>query len=181
MTAPVIVDTDRRLVRFGDKTARFSKRQFAMIACLSQFPGHVKSRACLLSEADVHVESSDKAIDTQIRRIRRKLREMGCDPIKTVYGEGYFWDPLARVSPEMAAGGGRYSGTGDRVLDHSPISAPVFRTKTAYIGRAAGLAGHVMQRKLMPVLVLLAVTIAGFLSACTPAGTTFFYLDRKSP
>ena len=32
----------------------------------------------------------------------------------------------------------------------------------------------------MTVLVLLAVTIVGLLSACTPAGTTFFYLDAHS-
>ena len=166
MTAPVIVDTDRRLVRFGDKTARFSKRQFAMIACLSQFPGHVKSRACLLSEADVHVESSDRSIDSHISRIRRKLREMGCDPIKTVYGEGYFWDPLARVSPEMAAGADGDSGTGDVGLDDSPVPASVFLNQSSHIALTVAVRRNPMSRVRLAISTAL-IAVAGFLSACS--------------
>jgi two-component system OmpR family response regulator len=62
-----------------------------MVHALVKFPGHVKNREQLMSEA--HVVVDDSTITSHIKRIRRKFSaiDAGFDCIHTVYGMGYRW------------------------------------------------------------------------------------------
>lgn len=73
-----------------------TRREFQILAVLAAAPGRVYSRAQLLSlvfpdEAEVF----DRTIDSHIRNIRAKLRaiDTGFDPIRSVYGVGYAFEP----------------------------------------------------------------------------------------
>ena len=63
-----------------------------IIHALAKFPGHVKDRDNLMSEANVVVD--DSTITSHIKRIRKKFTQL--DPefnaIETVYGMGYRWN-----------------------------------------------------------------------------------------
>ena len=58
---------------------------------LLERPQHVRGRPSLMAAAygaNIHV--SDRTIDSHIRRIRKKLGDVGADdPIETVHGLGY--------------------------------------------------------------------------------------------
>jgi two-component system, OmpR family, response regulator ChvI len=66
--------------------------EFMLLRALVRHPGHVKTRAQLMSEAyGEQTFVSDRTIDSHIKRLRRKLAgaDRGCDVIETVYGLGY--------------------------------------------------------------------------------------------
>jgi DNA-binding response OmpR family regulator len=66
--------------------------EFQLLATLARQPGRVFTRAQLLDAVrGTDVESFDRAIDTHIKNIRRKLEGDVRDPryILTVYGIGY--------------------------------------------------------------------------------------------
>ena len=74
--------------------------EFRMLRLLIGSPGRVFSRAQLLDNAHADLRDvSDRAIDTHIKNIRRKLTaaEPACDCIASVYGVGYRFD--APISP----------------------------------------------------------------------------------
>jgi two-component system response regulator BaeR len=53
-------------------------------------PGRVFERAQLIERAyggEHHV--TERTIDSHVRRLRKKLADVGLDPIETVYGVGY--------------------------------------------------------------------------------------------
>ena len=62
-----------------------------VLAALLERPGIVLSRAQLMQRSysfDNHV--TERTIDTHVRRIRKKFRDLGADdPIATVHGVGY--------------------------------------------------------------------------------------------
>jgi two-component system OmpR family response regulator len=64
--------------------------EFAMLAVLVGAPGQVFTREQLVNRAcgENHV-ISDRTVDSHIRRIRKKLAEVGGDIVETVYGLGY--------------------------------------------------------------------------------------------
>lgn len=58
-------------------------------------PGRVFSRSQLLSSAqDSQRDISDRAIDTHVKNLRKKVQAIdpGCDCIASVYGLGYRFD-----------------------------------------------------------------------------------------
>jgi two-component system response regulator ChvI len=66
--------------------------EYLLIKALAIAPGHVRSRDQLIDAAygeSIYVD--DRLIDTHIKRIRRKLRELDnkFDGIETLYGVGY--------------------------------------------------------------------------------------------
>ncbi|HEX3530375.1 MAG TPA: response regulator transcription factor [Thermoanaerobaculia bacterium] len=67
--------------------------EFTLLHALARHPGHVKTRAQLLTEGYPHdAYVSDRTIDSHIKRLRKKLSEAGAaEPsgIETVYGLGY--------------------------------------------------------------------------------------------
>ena len=66
--------------------------EFLLIQALAQRPGFVKSRDNLMDAAyDDQVYVDDRTIDSHIKRMRRKFREVDpeFDAIETLYGVGY--------------------------------------------------------------------------------------------
>src|SRR5438045_8538000 len=66
--------------------------EFWLVHALAKFPGHVKNRDQLMSEA--HIVVDDSTITSHIKRIRRKFSAVdpGFERIDTVYGLGYRWN-----------------------------------------------------------------------------------------
>jgi two-component system response regulator ChvI len=66
--------------------------EFLLLDALARRPGHVKSRDQLIDAAyGEHLSVDDRTIDSHVKRIRRKFREV--DPefaqVETLYGIGY--------------------------------------------------------------------------------------------
>ena len=66
--------------------------EFLILETLAQRPGVIKSRNQLMDAAysdDIYVD--DRTIDSHIKRLRRKFREVdpGFGGIETLYGAGY--------------------------------------------------------------------------------------------
>ncbi|MDX2234079.1 MAG: helix-turn-helix domain-containing protein, partial [Hyphomonadaceae bacterium] len=66
--------------------------EFLILAALATRPGYVKSRDQLMDAAyDDQVYVDDRTIDSHIKRLRKKFREIdeSFDAIETLYGVGY--------------------------------------------------------------------------------------------
>lgn len=86
------MDQDRHLVKWNTSAITLTVTEFMILEALAQRPGVVKTRNQLMDVAyqdDVYVD--DRTIDSHIKRLRRKFREV--DPefnaIDTLYGAGY--------------------------------------------------------------------------------------------
>ncbi len=67
--------------------------EFWMVQSLARYPGQVKTRDQLMSDANVFVD--DSTITSHIKRIRKKFQKIdpAFDQIDTVHGMGYRWKP----------------------------------------------------------------------------------------
>jgi len=88
----LMMDPPRHLVTWDDRPVALTVTEFLILEALAVRPGVVKSRNQLMDAAysdDVFVD--DRTIDSHIKRLRRKFREV--DPqfagIETLYGAGY--------------------------------------------------------------------------------------------
>lgn len=86
------MDRLRHQVLWDDRAVTLTVTEFLILEALAIRPGVVKSRNQLMDAAysdDVFVD--DRTIDSHIKRLRRKFREV--DPqfsgIETLYGAGY--------------------------------------------------------------------------------------------
>lgn len=86
------MDPARHHVRWKGKAVTLTVTEFMILEALAARPGVVRSRNQLMDIAyldDVYVD--DRTIDSHIKRIRRKFRQI--DPefsaIDTLYGAGY--------------------------------------------------------------------------------------------
>lgn len=88
---PLRLDADRMRVRWQDQTVPLTVTEFWIVHSLARFPGHVKSRDQLMSDASVVVD--DSTITSHVKRIRRKFQAIDpeFDCIQTVYAMGYRW------------------------------------------------------------------------------------------
>lgn len=88
---PLSLDLNRFSVTWRGKGVDLTLTEFWMVHALVKFPGHVKNREQLMSEA--HVVVDDSTITSHIKRIRRKFTAVDpqFDCIHTVYGMGYRW------------------------------------------------------------------------------------------
>ena len=84
----VSLDRGHYEVRIGDRVVALTPTEFEIMAALMSQPGRIFSRSQLLNAAHgVAFESYERAIDSHIRNLRRKL-EPG-ELIVTVHGVGY--------------------------------------------------------------------------------------------
>ena len=72
--------------------------EFKLLRTLAAHPGRVYSRNAVLDE--LHTDSrpvTDRAVDSHVRNLRRKLAAAtdGVNPIRSVYGVGYALEPSA--------------------------------------------------------------------------------------
>ena len=88
---PLALDLNRFSVTWRGQSVELTLTEFWMVHALVKFPGHVKNREQLMSEA--HVVVDDSTITSHIKRIRRKFSAVDpqFDCIHTVYGMGYRW------------------------------------------------------------------------------------------
>ena len=86
------MDPARHRVEWDGKDVALTVTEFMILEALAQRPGIVKTRNQLLDAAyqdDIYVD--DRTIDSHIKRLRRKFREIAPDfnAIDTLYGAGY--------------------------------------------------------------------------------------------
>jgi DNA-binding response OmpR family regulator len=86
------IDPGRMAVMRGHDAIDLTATEFQLLAALARQPGRIFTRAQLLDAVrGTDVESFERAIDTHIKNIRRKLEPDARNPryILTVYGMGY--------------------------------------------------------------------------------------------
>ena len=86
------LDPQRHECTWDGKPVRLTVTEFLILQALAQRPGFVKSRDSLMDAAyDDQVYVDDRTIDSHIKRLRRKFREVDSDfnAIDTLYGAGY--------------------------------------------------------------------------------------------
>ncbi len=86
------LDPLRHVCEWAGKDVRLTVTEFLILEALAHRPGHVKSRDQLMDIAyndDVYVD--DRTIDSHIKRLRKKFRNVDpdFDGIETLYGVGY--------------------------------------------------------------------------------------------
>ncbi|HEY6868658.1 MAG TPA: winged helix-turn-helix domain-containing protein, partial [Novosphingobium sp.] len=86
------LDPPRHLVKWDGQPVVLTVTEFLILEALANRPGVVKSRNQLMDAAysdDVFID--DRTIDSHIKRLRRKFREVDPDfaGIETLYGAGY--------------------------------------------------------------------------------------------
>ncbi|PTQ10149.1 DNA-binding response regulator [Sphingomonas oleivorans] len=86
------MDPARHRVQWNGADVTLTVTEFMILEALAQRPGFVKSRDQLMDAAyqdDVYVD--DRTIDSHIKRLRRKFRQVDGDfkAIETLYGVGY--------------------------------------------------------------------------------------------
>lgn len=92
-------DATRLLRQDGQAPVRLTRREFDLLSAFLRAPRKVLSREDLLRVTGAPGDLFDRAIDTQIRRLRGKLRSgrQGRAVIETVRGVGYAFQ--AEVEP----------------------------------------------------------------------------------
>ena len=90
----VAVDTLARRIAVHGKALDLTPTEYGILAALARRPGQVFSRAQLLDlarEGNASLDVTDRAIDTHVKNLRRKLDAAlpGVDAIRSIYGLGY--------------------------------------------------------------------------------------------
>jgi two-component system response regulator ChvI len=86
------LDPARHESLWDGKPVKLTVTEFLLLQSLAQRPGFVKSRDNLMDAAyDDQVYVDDRTIDSHIKRMRKKFREVDpeFDAIETLYGVGY--------------------------------------------------------------------------------------------
>ncbi len=87
-----VIDRARCRIRFQTTWLDLTRYEYHVLCTLLQQPERIYSRAQIMDQAWSEPEESlERAVDTHIKTLRAKLREVGCDesPIKTHRGMGY--------------------------------------------------------------------------------------------
>lgn len=88
-------DAEGRRIRFRGHALDLTRYEYGLLAALLQRPGAVLSRAQLMDRVwGDALESGDRTVDTHIKTLRAKLRDVApdVDPIRTHRGLGYSLD-----------------------------------------------------------------------------------------
>jgi two-component system, OmpR family, response regulator ChvI len=88
----LVLDPSRHLCTWKGEEVNLTVTEFLIVEALGRRPGHVKNRDQLIDAAyGEHIYVDDRTIDSHIKRLRKKFREV--DPefkeIETLYGIGY--------------------------------------------------------------------------------------------
>ena len=88
----LVLDSQRHSCTWDGKDVQLTVTEFLILQALAQRPGFVKSRDNLMDAAyDDQVYVDDRTIDSHIKRLRKKFKEIDnvFDSIQTLYGVGY--------------------------------------------------------------------------------------------
>jgi two-component system response regulator ChvI len=91
------LDPNRHACTWKGKQVRLTVTEFLILQALAQRPGYVKSRDQLMDAAyDDQVYVDDRTIDSHIKRLRKKFRDIDgeFDAIETLYGVGYRYNEI---------------------------------------------------------------------------------------
>ena len=86
------LDVPRLRLTVGERAVELTATEFQLLTALARQPGRIFTRAQLLDAVHgVAFESYERAIDTHIKNLRRKIEPDPRQPryIQTVYGVGY--------------------------------------------------------------------------------------------
>lgn len=90
-----VVDEAGQRIRYGEQWLALTRRELGLLSTLLRMPGRIWSRDALLDAVWGHdVDSNDRTVDTHIKTLRAKLREVcgEADVIVTHRGLGYAID-----------------------------------------------------------------------------------------
>ena len=88
----LVLDSQRHSCTWESKDVQLTVTEFLILQALAQRPGFVKSRDNLMDAAyDDQVYVDDRTIDSHIKRLRKKFKEIDSqfESIQTLYGVGY--------------------------------------------------------------------------------------------
>ncbi len=89
VVGPLRVDPDSHTAALNGETLKLTPKEFQLLLLFVSNPGRAFSRDFLLERIwETRFEGYDRAVDTHITRLRRKLGPLG-DSITTVWGVGY--------------------------------------------------------------------------------------------
>lgn len=95
-TGGFVMDDEGQRLWWHEQALITTPIEFRLLRALLLAPGRVLSRAALLDTLhDDYRDVSDRAVDSHIKNLRRKLDALGLGPsLQTVYGTGYCFRPL---------------------------------------------------------------------------------------
>ena len=86
----IILNETNRSVTINGEPVIMSQKQIALLATFMRHPNQVLTREQLISLTYKHdFHGFDRAIDSQIARLRKQIGRHATQPIRTVYGVGY--------------------------------------------------------------------------------------------
>lgn len=88
----LVLDPNKHACTWAGQAVKLTVTEFLILQALAQRPGYVKSRDQLMDAAyDDQVYVDDRTIDSHIKRLRKKFRDLDAnfDAIETLYGVGY--------------------------------------------------------------------------------------------
>jgi two-component system response regulator ChvI len=86
------MDPQRHTCTWNNEPVLLTVTEFLLLQALALRPGVFKSRNALMDAAyDDQVYVEDRTIDSHIKRLRKKLKQVdaSCEVIETIYGVGY--------------------------------------------------------------------------------------------
>ena len=86
----ITLDETRGIVTVDEEPVTLSWGQIALLAAFMRNPNQLLTRDQLISLAfNDEFDGFDRAIDSQVARLRKRINRAGHQPIQTVYGAGY--------------------------------------------------------------------------------------------
>ena len=86
----IMLNETTRSVTVNEEPVVLSQAQIALLSTFMRHPNQVLTRDQLISLTIDHgFDGFDRAIDSQIARLRKQINRDGKQPIQTVYGAGY--------------------------------------------------------------------------------------------
>jgi two-component system response regulator BaeR len=91
------IDAAARRIAIHGRPLDLTPTEYGILAALARRPGQVFSRAqrlALAREGSAGLDVTDRAIDSHVKNLRRKLDALlpGADAIHSIYGLGYRFD-----------------------------------------------------------------------------------------
>ena len=86
----IALDESSGAVTVDGEAVQLTQAQAALLAAFMRHPNQLLSRSQLISLAfGGEFDGFDRAIDSQVARLRKQIHRDGREPIRTVYGAGY--------------------------------------------------------------------------------------------
>ena len=85
----LLLDPERHRCTWQGKDVRLTATEFSLVEVLLTAPGRLYARDELIERVYGDAGTAERTLDSHVRHIRAKFREVGGDPIETVHGLGY--------------------------------------------------------------------------------------------